>query len=50
MGALIWGEVVTTQQISGYAVALVGLGYYNYMGKVPLLPPPETKKKINASV
>ena len=45
MGALIWGEVVTTQQISGYAVALVGLGYYNYMGKVPLLPPPQKQKR-----
>eukprot|EP00613_Pedinella_sp_CCMP2098_P074946 CAMPEP_0171909874 /NCGR_PEP_ID=MMETSP0993-20121228/9014_1 /TAXON_ID=483369 /ORGANISM="non described non described, Strain CCMP2098" /LENGTH=366 /DNA_ID=CAMNT_0012542923 /DNA_START=28 /DNA_END=1128 /DNA_ORIENTATION=- len=33
-GALIWGEVVTGQQMLGYSIALVGLGYYNLAGKL----------------
>ena len=48
MGALLWDEVVTLQSIGGYGVALVGLGYYNYVGKLraaapspsPLAKPP----------
>ncbi len=33
-GAIIWGEIVTEQQVLGYGVALMGLGYYNYMVRV----------------
>jgi len=48
MGALLWDEVVTLHSIGGYGVALVGLGYYNYVGKLraaapspsPLAKPP----------
>ena len=34
LGAVLWAEVVTFQQLVGYGIALAGLGYYNYMGKV----------------
>ena len=48
LGALLWDEVVTLHSIGGYGVALVGLGYYNYVGKLraaapspsPLAKPP----------
>lgn len=28
--SLIFGEMITTQQVIGYGIALIGLGYYNY--------------------
>ena len=34
LGAVLWSEVVTGQQLFGYAIALAGLGFYNYMGKI----------------
>ena len=35
--SLIFGEMITTQQVIGYGIALLGLGYYNY----PHKPKPE---------
>ena len=34
LGAVLWSEVVTSKQLVGYSIALAGLGYYNYVGKI----------------
>lgn len=41
LGAAVWGEVVTGQQVAGYGVALAGLGYYNFPKSAQSPPPPE---------
>lgn len=52
MGAVLWGEIVTGQQIIGYAIALAGLTYYNYQGKMaaaapkPVLPPKDAEAGV----
>mmetsp|Transcript_41459 Transcript_41459/g.56518 ORF Transcript_41459/g.56518 Transcript_41459/m.56518 type:complete len:298 (-) Transcript_41459:201-1094(-) len=45
MGGVIWSEVITDQQICGYAIALTGLAYYNYSSKMKVQKPPSTTEE-----
>ena len=49
LGAVLWSEVVTMQQLVGYTIALGGLGYYNYMGKVKVRSNKITKPALTFS-
>mmetsp|Transcript_11482 Transcript_11482/g.27014 ORF Transcript_11482/g.27014 Transcript_11482/m.27014 type:complete len:359 (+) Transcript_11482:257-1333(+) len=46
-GALLFGEVVTSQQVAGYAVALAGLAYYNLEAKLRASKPASASKGSN---